>query len=86
MHNVTYSKQAARTLSRIPRKLALSIQAKIAAVGADPYAKHNNVARLKGRDGYRLRVGDWRIIYEIVDTQLVIHVVRIASRGGIYQE
>lgn len=86
MHSVIYSKQATRTLSRMPRKLALSIQVKIMAVAASPYAKHNNVARLKGRDGYRLRVGDWRIIYEIADAQLVIHVVRIASRGNIYQE
>ncbi|MGK2871472.1 MAG: type II toxin-antitoxin system RelE family toxin [Alphaproteobacteria bacterium] len=86
MHSVRYSKEATRTLSRMPRKLALSIQAKIATVAADPYAKHNNVARLKGRDGYRLRVGDWRVIYEIAEAQLVIHVVRIASRGSIYQE
>lgn len=86
MHGVIYSKEATRALSRMPRKLALSIQAKIAAVAADPYARHNNAARLKGSEGYRLRVGDWRVIYEIADAQLVIHVVRVASRGGIYQQ
>jgi len=41
----------------MPRKLALSIQTKIAAVAADPYTKHNNAARLKGRNGYGLGIG-----------------------------
>lgn len=86
MYSVVYSKQATRILSRMPRNLALSIRVKIAAVAANPYARHNNVTKLQGREGYRLRVGDWRVIYEIADAQLVIHVVRIATRGGIYQE
>ena len=85
MYSVAYSRQATRSLSRMPRNLAQSIQAKISAVAVDPYARHNNVTKLKGREGFRLRVGDWRVIYEIADAQVVIHVVRIASRGSIYQ-
>lgn len=73
MHSVVYSKESARTLSRMPRKLALSIQAKITAVAADPYAKHNadpyakhnNVASLKGRDGYRLPVAGWGLAHHL---------------------
>ena len=41
------------------------IVAKIKEIAADPYARHNNVTRLQGRDSYRLRIGDWRVIYEL---------------------
>ena len=41
------------------------IVAKIRQVAADPYSPNRNVTKLQGRDGYRLRVGDWRIIYEL---------------------
>jgi hypothetical protein len=40
---------------------------KVKEVAADPHAQHNNVTRLQGRDAYRLRVGDWRVIYESHD-------------------
>ncbi len=53
-------------------------------VAADPYARHNNVTKLQGRDGYRLRIGDWRVIYELHDDQLELWALEAGARGGIY--
>ncbi|MCX6621732.1 MAG: type II toxin-antitoxin system RelE/ParE family toxin [Acidobacteria bacterium] len=50
----------------------------------DPHAANNNVTRLQGRDGFRLRVGDWRVIYELQDDRMVMLVVEVGPRGGIY--
>jgi len=41
--------------------------------------------KLKGWDAYRIRVGDYRVVYEIHDDVLVILVVRVAHRGDAYQ-
>ncbi|WP_082882724.1 type II toxin-antitoxin system RelE family toxin [Paenibacillus swuensis] len=47
----------------------------------------SEVKRLKGRQGpFRKRVGDYRIIYEIVDKQLIILVLKISSRGNAYKD
>lgn len=86
MYEVIYSKDAARSLKKITRKLAQTIQTKIESLAVDPYARNPNVTKLQGRDGYRLRVGDWRVIYEIADEHLIIHVVRIAARGSVYKD
>jgi mRNA interferase RelE/StbE len=41
--------------------------------------------KLKGRDGYRIRTGNYRIIYEIFDTELLIDVIAIGHRKDIYE-
>ena len=40
--------------------------------------------KLKGREGYRIRVGSYRVIYEIVDKELIIDVVAVGHREDIY--
>ena len=50
-----------------------------------PHALNNNVKRLTGEEGYRLRVGDWRVIYELQDERLVVIVVKIKPRGEAYK-
>ena len=84
MHTVVTTKSFAKALSRIPANWQKRIVDKIKEVAADPYAKHNNVTRLQGRDGYRLRVGDWRVIYELHDERLELWVLDVGARGGIY--
>lgn len=49
-----------------------------------PYAPNNNLTKLQGHDGYRLRIGDWRVIYELQDDRLVMLVLEVGPRGGIY--
>ncbi len=68
----------------MPRNRANLIRLKIKALAADPYGFHVNATKLQGRDGYRLRVGDWRVIYEIDDRRVVILVLDIKPRGGAY--
>ena len=86
MYEVRYQKQAAAQLFRMPRSVAQRISARIDAVAADPYAGHPNATRLKGRDGdFRLRVGDWRVIYSLNDEHKVLLVAKIDQRGRVYR-
>ena len=66
----------------MPRNVAAIIQKKISALAVDPYAPNNNVAKLQGRPGYRLRVGDWRVIYGLEPQKLL--VLAVLPRGGAY--
>jgi mRNA interferase RelE/StbE len=83
MHEISYTADALKTLRRMPRNTADLIRRKVQEVAADP-AKARNVKRLKGRDGYRLRVGDWRVVYDIEAGKLVLIVIEIGPRGDIY--
>ncbi len=85
MYEVVFTKQALRSLRRIPRNIAMLIREKLEQLAADPYAPNNNVTKLVGRPGYRLRVGDWRVIYELQDGQLILLVIKIGPRGEVYE-
>ena len=66
----------------MPLNLAETVRARIAALALDPYAPNNNATKLQGREGYRLRVGDWRVLYELEKDRLIVLDVR--PRGGAY--
>jgi len=85
MVRILFTKSADKALRRMPRDIARRIRERLNDIVADPYAKHPNVTKLQNRPGYRLRVGDWRVIYEIEEEELVILVLRIGSRGEVYR-
>jgi mRNA interferase RelE/StbE len=85
MFQIEYTRDAVKALKAMPRNVSLQIRGKIEQLATDPFASNNNVRKLVGREAYRLRVGDWRVIYEIEGGQLVIHVLVVAPRGGAYQ-
>jgi mRNA interferase RelE/StbE len=82
MKQISYTKSAIRALRRMPANTATLIRTKIEAYAQDPNAQANNVKPLKGREGIRLRVGDWRVIMD--DQGNVLAVLDIGPRGGIY--
>ncbi|MCL6706932.1 type II toxin-antitoxin system RelE/ParE family toxin [Pseudomonas sp. R2.Fl] len=83
MRQVIYSTQAQRKLARIPTNAAKRIRSKMEQYAADPRSQANNVKKLQGLNYFRLRVGDWRVIFR--EDGVIVDVVRIAARGEAYE-
>ena len=79
---LVYSKASLRVLRRMPANEARRVRSKIEAYAVDPASQANNVTKLQGRDGYRLRVGDWRVIFD--QDGAVMAILAIGPRGQIY--
>ena len=84
MYEVEFNKQAIKDLKRIPKNYATLIFEKIKILAKDPSNKALNIKKLKGIEGYRLRVGEYRVIYEIENNRLIINIIKIQSRGSVY--
>ena len=82
MKQISYTKPAIRALRRMPANVAALIRTKIETYAIDPASQANNIRVLRGRDGIRLRVGDWRVIMD--DQGNVLAILDIGPRGGIY--
>ena len=85
MYTVTFSKQAIKALRKMPRNVARLISDKVDQLATDPDSLANQAKKLTDDPGYRLRIGDWRVVYTVYDDTVTIHVIRIAPRGGVYQ-
>jgi len=85
MYRIVFTKQATRSLHKMPRNMARLIREKLDQLAQEPYTRNPNLTKLQGRSGYRLRVGDWRVIYELEDERLVILVLKVGPRGEVYR-
>ena len=86
MYLIRYSSQAEKFIRKQDRQLQALIKQRMELVGKNPYAPNNNLDKLKETpNGYRLRLGNIRAVYEI-DTQIqIITVWKIDFRGQIYK-
>jgi mRNA interferase RelE/StbE len=85
MFSIGYTKSARKALKSMPRNTARLIMEKVETLATDPFAPNNNVRKLTNHPGYRLRIGDWRVVYLVEEKVLLLVVVRIAPRGEVYQ-
>ncbi len=83
MKRITYTKSAQKALRSMPANVAALIVSKIEQYATDPTSLANMVIKLQGRDGYRLRVGSWRVIFD--EDGAVLAILAIGPRGGIYE-
>ena len=84
MFKITYSKEAIKNLSKMPKQWQERICEKLFLLAQNPYAPNNNVKMLGGGKGYRLRVGDYRAVYYLHNNALIIEVVKIKHRREVY--
>jgi mRNA interferase RelE/StbE len=74
---------AAREYRRLQGPLRDRIRTAIDALAVDP--RPVNVAKLAGRDDYRIRVGDYLVVYAVDDGERLVIVARIAHRSEVYR-
>lgn len=74
---IIYSKQAAKFLGRQDKPTRDRIKNAIDCL------PNGDVKKLQGKDGYRLRVGDYRVIFD--SDGYVVLIIKIGSRGQIYK-
>ncbi|WP_363321897.1 type II toxin-antitoxin system RelE/ParE family toxin [Phreatobacter sp.] len=80
---VAYRKEALRVLRRMPANEARRVMQKIDQLAAFPEQLAPQVKRLQGRPGFRLRVGDWRVIFD--EAGDVLDILAIGPRGSVYE-
>ncbi|MFC4561983.1 type II toxin-antitoxin system RelE/ParE family toxin [Nocardiopsis mangrovi] len=81
-----FTAAAQRQLRAIDRPAAMRILAALTELGDDPYRADADVKKLTGPSGlYRLRVGGYRIAYQIKDSELIILVVKVGDRRDVYR-
>jgi len=84
---IEYTKVARKALKTLPKAAANRILAKIEAYAADPAAQANNVRALKGKPGYRLRVGAYRVLFTVEgDAVDIMLVYRVGHRKEVYDD
>lgn len=85
-YRVEFSKEAKKYLKRLDKTTTEKILNAIETIRESPKF-HLNITKMEGYEGevYRLRVGNIRILYEIIDDILLITVFRIGPRGDVYK-
>ena len=82
-YNLLIKPSAAKELENLPAKPRQKIARKIQALARDP--RPHESEKLSGEDLYRIRQGDYRILYGIQDKSLSIVVIRIGHRREVYR-
>lgn len=82
-YSINFSRQALKALEKINEPYYSNIKQAITALTVDP--RPQGCKKLKGRDSYRIRVSNYRIIYNIFDHELVIDIIALGHRKDIYE-
>lgn len=84
LYKIKWKKSAIKELRNIHKEYIPKIVKAIECLSIDPYP--HGVKKLSGSEKtYRMRVGEYRIIYEIEKNQLVVQIIRIRHRKDVYQ-
>lgn len=82
-YNVRVKRSAAKEIEALPPKDRRRVVAKIQTLASNPRPVGSE--KLSGEDKYRLRQRDYRILYEIVDDELIVTVVKVGNRRDVYR-
>jgi mRNA interferase RelE/StbE len=82
VYSLNFTRQALKELSEINEPHYSKIKKSIASLTANP--RPHGYRKLVDRNGYRIRIGDYRVIYDILDKVLIIDVIAIGHRKDIY--
>lgn len=82
-YTILVERYAQKQLLKLDKKVIPTIKTTIAGFAEDP--RPQGFIKLKGEDAYRIRVGNYRIIYEIDDDKIIVTVITVGHRKDVYK-
>lgn len=82
-HTVHFQPAALKTIGKLERSDKKRIMSAVESLAADP--RPRGAEKLSGYELWRIRVGQYRIIYEVDDRKLIVTVVRVGDRKEVYK-
>jgi mRNA interferase RelE/StbE len=82
-YELKFAARATKDLRGVPKVTVRRIMQRILALQDDP--RPPGAKKLAGRDTYRVRQGDYRILYDVFDALLVVEVIQIGHRSDVYR-
>lgn len=83
-YTIEIKRSAEKELAKLPKSIAVKVIARIKALADDPTP--NGCKKLTGtQNTYRIRISRYRVVYSIIERKLLIQVIRIGHRAGIYK-
>jgi mRNA interferase RelE/StbE len=82
-YTVVVTDKVRKTILKLPQQVASKIETSLLELEED--SRPAGCKKLKGRTGYRIRVGDYRIVYSIYDNERIVDIVRIRHRSEAYR-
>lgn len=83
MYSIKYTSTAAKALKKAPADMTGRILQALQLLAADPF-NAAGVKKLSAREGYRLRIGDWRVLYSLDNKVLILLILDIGHRKEVY--
>ena len=81
-YKIEVSRSARKAIEKLPKAYVKAVTDTIRQLSEDP--RPHGCTKLSGQPGYRVRVGVYRIIYEIKDDVLVVIVIAVGHRKSVY--
>jgi mRNA interferase RelE/StbE len=86
-YSVQLTKSAAKEFKKLPNTIKKKVLEAFHFLSQNPYSEILKVKKMKGPIAlFRIRIGDYRIVYEIVDKKLIVVIIKIGHRKEVYQK
>ncbi|MBK6794650.1 MAG: type II toxin-antitoxin system RelE/ParE family toxin [Anaerolineales bacterium] len=83
-YKIEWKNSAYKELQKLPRPMIAKVVAAVSDLANDPFP--HGVKKLVGSElSYRIRIGDYRVVYEVFENKLIIEIVRVRHRKDVYR-
>ncbi len=84
--SVEFVKSARKEFDRLPAKMKTTMTEALKLLSQNPFSELLKIKKLKGAEHlYRVRLGDYRVVYEIRQERLVVLIIKIGHRSDVYR-
>ena len=83
---IEFVNSARKDFEKLPARIRERIVEALTVLSLNPYSELLKVKKLKGAELFRIRLGDYRVVYEVRKKQLVVVVIKVGHRSEVYRK